>query len=384
MSYNVSCSLSKQTIAPGHLCMLLPLVQQKAFTPAAVSHRGEPVGHFFGDTSSDCYPSARWSPSHSMIEATYDDGGQFYLSQDHRNLVAAMRYMQELYKERLSTQIGEGADRHFDFHSYINTELPDLGEVFQESRALHRLDVLESNLIEPVNAAWEYLSQALVAGTVFSFRQGTPAPVRLAAFHQAAVRGVIELSETRCDWDDNTLGRRESFDRALARAIEECSEKLSSLSQTVQSNVKVLLNRLSSPATAARTLDLEGPKSDYAFITMDFQSSMCDELMKLGDGSNVSSRISLNSRSTIRALFFGEITLEQCYAELLPDLDALSLAGGMMAMNMKFEPTNYAGQDFDNEAGQRYSTFMNNMSREMTALYGEADVDNERHRPNPK
>jgi hypothetical protein len=381
VSYNVSCSLSKQTIAPGHHCFVLPLVQQKAFTPTAISHRGEPFGHHFGDTTTNCYTGARWSPSHTMIDAVYRDRGQFELVQDHSNLVSTMRYMQEVYKEQLSAEYAGG---RIDFHSYVATELPDLAEAFQDARSLHHLEVLEADLIGPVNKAWEYLNHALVNRWMFSLQRGTPAQARLTAFHHAAVHGAIEISETRIDLHDNELARRATFERAIARAIEECKEDLDSEPQAVQGGIQVLLARLGSPAAATMPLLLEGLRSDYASIVMTFQSGMCDELLKLGDGTNESKRISLNSRSAIRALFFGEITIDQCYAGMLPDLNALCLAGGMQSMNMKFEPANYAGSDVGNEAGQRYAAFMSYMSGEMSALYREVGLDNVPARPSPK
>lgn len=378
MTYNVACSLSKQTIATGHRCYVLPLVQEKAYTPAAISHRGEPLGPHFGDTSSDCYPGARWSPSHTMIDAVYEDRGQFELAQDHSNLVNAMRYMQKLYQEQISADFAGG---RIDFHSYIANELPDLAEVFQDARSLHRLEILEADLIGPVNKAWEYLNQALTNGSMFSFQRGTPAQTRLAAFHHAAVHGAIEISEARYDLHDNELARRVTFDRAIARAVEECREDLDSEPRSVQGGIQTLLDRLRSPSVAALPLVLEGLRSDYASIVMTYQGAMCDELLKLGDGTNQSVRISLNSRSAIRALFFGDITIDQCFADLLPDLNALCLAGGMLSMNMKFEPANYAGSDVDNEAGQRYSAFMNYMSAEMSALHRDVDLDNQPARP---
>lgn len=337
-SFNTTCFASRQTIAPGDPCIVIPLVQQASFKKVDMTFQDKRLSEH-GYANSICHPVRFWTPVAGCLHATYDDCCEF-------NLLATARNTYNLHQliraaiQRIPT-IHEGANAYheakFDLRTFMSQHAPDLlVHLYSETKELSKPE-----LAEQAQKCWGYiaesvLSQRLFWGTdVFTLR-----PFSFGVVHQAAYDELIRLTEKNARVQSESHAMYAAFERALAFANESHAKAMN------EGNCAHQLVAVSSAGERFKQAFQVGLMPGMGF-------SESPALLQMG----------------LSKYFRGELTKDRLFEVLRPTFEWLYFCEGLSSLNLHFEPLTYAGQNYDNSIGCMYYKFIREVNKNMKTMH---------------
>lgn len=344
-SFNASCFASKQVIAPSNRCRVVLLQRNHTYQPVELSH-GETQYSVYGTTCSTCYPVAFWEPVVGFMEATYDDYGQVILLDTpvtRRRLQSWAVYM---YMNALVTHQGENSvhDVPFDFKATLETHYPEFFNKLKEAKSYLAFNRdtsslrAEDSFFTKMTPVWDATWNVAQERRLFGLDNQYPQPLQYGLLHEASYRHLVAFTNKQVSWDKTSYEMRAFFDRSLAKARES--------SASLEHAAFWLPERLSSVLNRVGYYEGLSPISSDLFEPV---WAIAEQLLK------------------------GEISDDDLFLELTPFIEERYVLSALCALDLKFGPVVYAGQDYSNETGKAYAKFVSDVqkqvSREQREMY---------------
>lgn len=336
-SFNTTCFASNQTIAPGDLARVIPVMQQGTYRTVSLS-KGELAAKLHGIANSVCGPNAFWKPVAGFLPARYDDYGLFNLVLDtEADRSVARSFFMDVYRRGAKAEQGENAchDIPVDFEAFVTEKAPGLLALMQKS---HRFDdevaAGADNLDTELQACWKYISETVRQHRMFLMNdRETLRPLEFVVMHEDAYLALIASVEATSNWEKQSNAREAAVRRALAETRKRYAER-------------------------ARDADV----GDFIFA-----DTLSSELSRIGSEGNFN-RIGLHRaiRPLTAGLRKGESDAE-FLAAVLPHLADRYAFSGLEMLNLFFSPMVYAGQDYSNELGDNYLKFVKAVNKKVSA-----------------
>lgn len=304
-SYNHSCFVTKQTIAPGDPARVFFIRDRRGQRVDAelvvidrhgITHRPDSADYGVG-------AFANWSPIGVSIKAIYSDYGLYDLPPESG--ASAWRFMKAIAKSLLISRDfgGEFGARLFE---------KDVGTAQDGGQD-----------------AWTRLMNAADRGLLYS-RSAHPdgiRAIRVAAMHEAAYQHLLDASK------DVRKMRAERIVNAMDRFIPRFLKH----------------GEFASRITAGVAVDADAPREFQDDVTRLGRDLIEDVLVAYGDGD----RSPDDRQAAIAAII--DLSLDWAVLDALDD------------MNLALEPSRYAGQDYDNSVGQAYAKMVSAVSEKVVA-----------------
>lgn len=342
-SFNTSCFVSRQTIAPGEHCMVIPIIQQATYRPMEVQSRGE-KSELYGISSSVCYPTRFWTPVGSFIEAKYDDYGRFELIDTPLNRYKLADYLREALEKTPIVSKGENEyhDLPCDLLSFMQSNTPGLLAVFQ-ARGPIEPDTSEQFFAQCVQC-WDYIFE--VAGKHRLFWRhytGILRPSQFAVMHSVSFETLVASLNAGFDWHKNSLDMRAVFDAAIEATDKSLDE---------------FASKVANPELNPEQLEM---------ITVFRWSDMFKRLVfRIGEGEGAIYPSEYEAfMDASMAYRKKQITKDDLFAAIKPWLAIRYAYTEMSGLNLHFEPMIYAGQDYENEIGRAYAKFIRKVAKKI-------------------
>lgn len=352
-SFNTSCFASRQTIAPGDPCVVVPVVQQRTFHAVELTYRGQNFQQY-GPTFSACHPSRFWTPVGAFFEAVYDDYGGVRLLDTPSNRVRLHIFLQDALAYTASVSEGQNTthDPAFDLAAFLKDQAPLVQAELQHEASEARAATWPQELFEQSLSGWAAMWDVAQEYRMFwaDYFQ-VPRPMNFAILHKAAFEALVAHTEDSRNWRGESLAM-ESQIRAMLPALEALKDTCSQRAR------RMFAGR---SATDEQLQDL-------------LQSLHAEELRKLlqrfGDmqGMRYPGEVVFLEQAS-RAVFSRDtVDVQQWLACLRPVLEVRYACMALENLNLHFEPMVYAGQDYDNSIGQRYAQFVDKVADNVTTL----------------
>lgn len=346
-SFNTSCFVSRQTIASGDACMVVPIMQQHSYRPVQLT-RDDKTEEQYGPCSSTCYPTRFWKPVGSFFEAKYDDYGRVTLTDSKVNRFRLQDFIRETLRLAPVVAAGENQchDLPFDLHKFMGENAPDLLTYLTAKTAQERPERNDDKFFEQGTACWDYIYEVAQEQRMFWRNySGVLRPMNFAIMHRAAYDGLVAMTNACVGWDKESYEMRSFFDRALEETKKRMAE-------------------LDAEAEATTDVNEKQRKSMHKFFAFD---RFREALRRVG-GSESSSYPAEQSvfLGVADAYLDGKLDDDQMYGIIKPWLEIRYACSGLEALNLHFEPIVYATQDYSNEIGASYATFVGQVSAQVT------------------
>jgi len=367
-SFNTTCIVSGQTIAPGDRCYLLPIRHSHDYNPVEMTVNGK-IHKRYGITSFNGAPHAFWHPVGDFIEARYDDCFMFEPLPTPANSNRLLQLLCEFARNTAVSTEGENAahDIAVNIAAFVAAELPMLQRRLDSEKpsAIQYTPEETEALVAELHLGFGHIMEAACEHRLFIMERNEPFPVEFAVVHGAAYDRLIALTESCKGWNGESLDRRSHFDRAIAKANEDMD------AETLAELQSALDNGDESEVRAIRR-----------FHHSNRESLFRDEFQRIGrfEGLRyVGEYPGLMYR--IRQYLDKKLTLEEFYQAVLPMLETRYVIHGLYLINQKLWPMGYCSQDYRNEIGGRYADFVQRTSAAVTKArkeyYGEDEDEEE-------
>lgn len=326
-SFNTTCFASKQTVAPGDPCMVVPILQQSSFEPVQLEY-GDKQYSMYGVCRSVGYPTRFWKPIGSFFEAVYDDCGRVTLAGTSANRIKLVNFIASALKR--TPVVAQGKNRYHDLPYDLKLFMAEEAPAFLQL-CTHPYDenppagVDADALLKQGIACWDYIFE--IAGEQRMFWQdytGALRPMNFALMHRAAFDALVARTNAQSDWEGKPYAMRAFVERAVTEARQ-------------------LFRRRSAIEHLQEALSRGGGSEN--------------------SGPSVESEILYE---LAESLLSGEMTEDEFFEEVAPWLAIRYAYAGLLSLNLHFEPMVYAAQDYDNQIGQAFSEFVSQVSRNVT------------------
>lgn len=341
--FNITCFASNQTIAPGDLCRVLPVIQEATYRAMELSLDEEKTSAF-GVASSTCYADSFWGPAGGFITAKYDDYGRVELVLDPLMRAHVLHLTGELLQHGYVTAQGENEyhDLPFDLRAFLTEKAPGVFTVLTTKKAgdledkLGAIDWQNGDIDGELVATWDYIWEVVFKQRVFISHRGNPRAFTFAVIHEEAYQALVVAAAGHRGWDDESLEPTAVLQRTLTRARGLLSE------------------RAIDPKFAYR----EGFRMADTFR---------DAIGRAGGQSGTLAGIAANSiTSWCLALVEKRITDDELIERMLPLMRDQQVYGGFNSLNLRISPMVTASQDYDNSVGTAYVDFVTKVSGAVT------------------
>jgi hypothetical protein len=327
-SFNTTCFASRQTIAPHDECYVVPVVQARGHSAVQVDYRGG-THELYGISWATAYPCAFWEPCGGFIEAVYDDYGCVIPKDTATNRIRLVQFFRELLEKPVKVSEGENTvhDVPFDMVAFVDGK-PELQSYLTYGVKAADLRGAPHSVFNLLLEAWEYVWERVQENRLFKGDwDEVLRPVQFSILHADAVKALIdEIPSVR--YGKETLPQGEflanAVNEALAFAEGSRSEDL-------------FLHKLQ------RSIDRVGYFSGMAYPSERDELDACT-------GEFLAKQLSLDDYCT----------------QIKPVMDVRYAIEGLAALNLRFSPLEYAGQDYANEVGRRYADFVAKVSSSVT------------------
>lgn len=352
-SFNTTCFVTRQTIAPEEVCWIAVVKQSSGFSPVRAAYRGqehsvEPL------TDSNCYATRFWAPVSGFLQATYDDYGRFKLARTPENGLKLMHFLLEAGHQMAVTYRGENPshDLPFDLLKCAKEKAPGLyAALTAQGRAPTSADQPPEASFDELDEVWDALFEVMQENRLFwaNYRQ-VLRPLQVAVMHDAAYRGLVSQMASNTDYRGNSLQLTDVF----ARAVQEAKEHADKISAKMAEQEKA-------PATAA---DAEKSRRMHRYMQ---ETALVENLTRIGQGSNLRFAGEQDLlREAIGEHTEGRLNEKGLFERVLTWLEGRYVCAGLESFNLHFEPMVYAPQDYSNDIGKAYTQFVQETCREVT------------------
>lgn len=345
-AHNTTCFASQQTIALYDKCRVVAIRQAATYTAVRGMHNSEPFTQY-GVCSSTCGPDSFWEPVGDFIEAEYEDSGRVILGCNPSNLVNVLFFLQAMLQGAAEVFEDDEDAVPFSFSKFVESTAPDVFAIVSGTQSgilnagLHStcIDVLWPQVVACWDRVWEIAEEhrQFYAPPNMLLR-----PLQFAIIHEAAYNALapiglnIQPSEMRAK-------QRALFDRALATSAE----------------------------WAARLADNNNVLYKILFVDRvprEFDSLSPSGNLRYGGNDYVVT-------SVIDAYLAGEHTKDECFESLQPWMAGRHCLRALDNLNLRLSPMVFTTQDYTNQIGQKYSAFVQDVSKTVTAQRARAGRD---------
>jgi hypothetical protein len=308
--------------------MVLPIRQKSGYDLIDMQFRGE--RHQQPKlASTSCYPSCFWRPVSLWVEAEYYDYGRVTLRDTQCNRQRVVDFLTYCLANTATVTQGDNQyhDLPYDLTAFMAKETPELAAWLTNTTTSSDADHLWGQAVQAWDYIWEVASKYRLFGVTEN--DGNLRPVQFALMHRAAYDELVTQAEGQRYFDNPHMKMREVFDRALTKAKDRIGNKLPS----------------------------EAHDRWY------FNHAFMDELRYIGYFEGMSYPGEEGGMAVyLDAHLNGKINVESLYDQLKPWFEARYVTSGLEALNLKFLPMVYAGQDYANEIGRNYARFVRGTS----------------------
>ncbi len=326
-SFNVSCFVSRQTIAPRDGCFVIPVRQASGYSPVALHHGGRQTT-LFGPCASTCHPTRFWVPAGAALEAVYDDYGRAALSDTPHNREMLRLFLVEAAERVPRVEAGPNSvhDVALDFQAVVREHAPELLSGGAPS-------------FEALVRCWDVLFEVGQEGRTFwakacrdeSAQMLQPRALGFAFVHRAAWDHLVHLGQHH----EGFYTRPRDVDSVLGRLLD--------------------------------SLDA-GERSPFSGEARVSIAVTCSTWARIGayEGARYPGQAEVLEEVLLRVLQ-AELPREEALARLRPLALERYFNDGLSVLNLHFEPVVYASQDYDNEQGRFYADMVAEVSARVSA-----------------
>ena len=337
-SFNTTCFLTGQTIAPRDRAYIFPIQQSIGYKNIEFKPNKLDINSAIQPYDSTCYSNAFWQSMGGMISCEYDDYGRFIVDQTKLNAGNIAKF---LSTDFLTTIAGGN-----QFH-----DLP--------------FDKNELDLSDPIAALDSVWDVMVHEGRVFTYKSYNrqPCKVGFAVVCAPAFDIAVENYGKLKDWDGNSL----DIDSQVGRIMTALN-----FAWDTSSDIKVKCkNLLSDPefkdCVTFDIADLSDEEIEKVIsnIASYKVTNTIHEMFGSGAGYRFQHRIELNhivesGKPEGERAKNVEAFIRACVAER-------SFFCYLEALNAKIQPIVYACQDYDNEIGRAYAKLVAETQKIVTA-----------------
>lgn len=339
-SFNVTCFASHQTIGPRDKARLMPIMRQATYNPVELTF-GDKTDSEYGYAHSICYANALWTPVGSFIPATYDDSLGFKLQlDDNASKAKVLEFFLWVLRTCAKVAAGENEMREsaFDFEAFAAEKTPRLLELLKGQRKYAQDVKGDANGLEgEMQTCWDQVADVIREGRLFgrSYR-GDLRPIALASLHEHAYQDLVTVMEAGKDWDGQPAAIDAFVRRTLATARQELTERTG-------------------------TPDVEMQEFFFA-------DHVAEALARVASESHIS-RVPLMRVIRVRAkeAIAGTDADDDIVARLMPYMRDRYAYAGLEHYNVRLSPLQYAGHDYDNGIGKAFASFVQRVSKKVSA-----------------
>ena len=336
-SFNTTCFASQQTIAPGDPCVVIPLFRNAAHTPLSGRHAAVTFA-LQGLGDSNCYVNAYWRPCAPLMAAKYADYGRVRFDDTLDNRQAFVYFLCWILRQGVKVEQGENQyhDVPFDLPAFMSQSAPELLSMLSPAvTGKPRHDWSDGKLFAQCVASMDYIWEVAHAHRLFALRMADAQPVQFGVLHRAAHDELIERVSKLTGWHDAPLEQHALIGRMLAEVDKEFEREVD--------------------LTDERTVRI-------------FQQAGREHLHSVGSGgvhTIPNEGLALNAI----AVPYRDKRLDAAgvHSLLKPSMDMRYVLMGLEMLNLKLSPMVYASQDYDNEIGREYASFVQATCVKVTA-----------------
>ena len=354
-SFNTSCFVSRQTIAPGDPCIVIPIRQERTHHEVELTFHGN-VSRQCGPYSSPCYPTRYWTPAGAFFEAKYVDRHEMRLADTVNNRVYLHVFLQDVLTFAPTVTQGENSahDHAFNLMAFILEHAPSAGTAVLQVEASEAVAAAwPDEVFAQLHQCWNYIAERVFEQRVFLADYfGMLRPASFAVMHKAAFLALVRHTDNAVDLRGASL----SMEAQLRQRLPDLQKRKD----------KVLERMRHSPLAQFAA----GPEAADALTVSFFVQELREALEHLGSplGSlrypAETPLLERAARSILHAPDFNERDLLEL---LRPALEVRYACMALDDLNVHFEPMVVTGQDYDNSIGQQYAAFVAEVSSVVTA-----------------
>lgn len=342
-SFNISCGTSGQVIAPGEKCWAIPVIQESTFSPVVMEYLNEEIS-LYGIANSICNPGCFWRPMTGFVSGTYADYGYIQPEDTPTNRRAMAEFFNTLYRSAPTVFLGENTvhDLAFNIKGFMVEKAPVLAKSLAGLPSYSRIPS-DALVFSELDAVWQYVWDVARESRLFcADRSRHVRPVQFCAMHHVTVNHLTGLANKQSNWDGQAY---------------ELGAYLRSVLEKMDVNIRLLKAYESLPEATVMA-------SQKFFILERIRESL-----KLGMTDSVhdllfpfmTDHLDFLERHLVKGMSFDELV-----EALRPTLTGIYVLAGMDALNLKFSPIVYAGQDYDNSQGKALAKFISTVSKEIS------------------
>ena len=379
-SFNLSCCISRQTIAPRDPCMVMPIVQSRTWRPVAMNFRGQDSLQY-GMAHSSSYPFRFWSPVGAFFEATYEDYGRVTLLDTAHNRTHLLEFLGSALRNTPVVSLGENETHElaFNLSAFMQETTPQLWAYLQslDTRAQPADKPAEFSpqdvqswspddqasffalLFTQGVACWDHLWEVAQEQRMFWMDwEGILRPMSFSVMHHASFEGLVAVTNSSSR-NGQSLEMRSYFSRQVQELLS--SERVASLREQ------------GTPAKDASN-ETRGEFFGRLFRVSSALRDMLDRVGRMEGSGYYAHKLDLDN--VVEEHFLRSPFDEEAFFRALePFLRARHVFHAMNALNLYLEPVISSDQDYSNSVGQAYARFVQDVSARVTegrdvSLYG--------------
>ncbi len=331
-SFNTRCFASQQTIVPGAVARIIPIIRQSTYSPVDVCAHDNVnvISSISGASHSTCYSDAFWSIYSPLLQGEYSDYGRFTLFDIPENTHYLQILFNKLYQESLITKQGEN-----EYHekAFNMRELYDPKKKY----SFDELQVIFDNV-------WELASNYRIFMQNHRGVQNTA----FAVVSEVAFQEMVRMYESLKSYSGESYGRQPMFEREFApffKALEE----LESMDQAMR--LHFMLDRPFRERNEAHT------SLGYSYGVDIFDDNIQKTIKEYLEHRDI---------NVVKAFFFNAY---------MPFYEIKGFLFGLENFELKVQPMIYAGQDYHNAIGKNYASFVQRVSAQICANIDYEDDD---------
>lgn len=348
-SYNTSCFASRQTIAEGDPCLVVPIVQRRTFHPVELSFRGQAHSQY-GLTMSTCHPNRFWNPVHAFFEADYEDSGEVVLSDTGANRHQLLDFLGQALRHTAQAKEGENLvhDLPYNLEAYLREQQPELWELLQSPERERSQAAVSDEMFEQALCAWGYLWGVAQEQRLFWWDPPALQPLSFAVIHRSAFEALVTLANQQRTYDGRSCEMQAFFGKRL-RELLQSAEVAALRAVQGQAFEQVLSRRFRVEDALREALRAVG---EIPALRYQGQQEAVEQ---------VAERIAAGVTEEEELLHILEPVLRVRYA-----------CSALSELNLHFEPLVYTPGDYSNAIGARYAEFVQGVSAQVTCLRDKA------------
>jgi hypothetical protein len=345
-SFNTTCFVSQQTIAPGDEAIIFPIKQQSTYRPVELilKSNGNKKVEKYGYCNSNCYPTAFWAYCGPMIRATYDDYGRFTLDEDEDNIINLVSFLNILSKSVCDVKQGEN---EYHDHSLEFDKIYDPKQQYS---------------FEQLVSVWDKVWTVASKSRLFIDGNKEPFPVAFAVMHKASSDYFIDSVSKYKGWDGESYEMKSYFNAYINRYFKQMKEVFKE--ELNDSNLAFACSSI------MRLEDFRIGEQEGTYYSPYYRvaKEVNQEFVAYVKANPTVKKIP--KKFTNKFLDYFKSQIEHRY-----------IATGLTHMGLTLSPMVYASQDYHNEMGNSYLEMIQVVNKKVNLLvkekYGEDEEEDE-------